>query len=73
VLSGDDFRIRTVEDLLGLWDRGAGPNHPCFCCQRTRWWHLKPTARLPKGGSWICGVCHPPGPGGAQIEWRGAR
>ena len=68
LLTPDLFKVRTLDDLLVLWERD-GPPARCFACGSTRWWHLRPTRRLPKGGSWICARCHPPLPSDAEIEW----
>ncbi len=67
-LSSELFRIRTVEDLLALEPKGHPPAR-CFACGSGRWWHLRSTQRLSRGGPWICDRCHPPQPTAAEIEW----
>jgi hypothetical protein len=58
--------IRIVRENKPLLVEYLSPvkNVICFCCYSNKWW------RLPDGGKWVCGVCHPPALGFDKVEWK---
>ena len=61
LLSAEAFSVRTIDDLLALWDESKPPTR-CHACRCRAWWRLKPS------GPWTCCRCHPPHPPSEQIE-----